>query len=80
LKASFVLRTQIGRIRSTARLTNEAGEAETTETAPISEVMKHFRLIVQEEEGFFQRRIVLMPKLKMLLPKMVVMMRKMMAY
>jgi hypothetical protein len=47
--------------------------------APISEVMKHFRLVVQEEEGFFQRRIVLMSKLKMLLPKLVVMMRKTMS-
>jgi hypothetical protein len=79
LKASFVLRTQITRISSTARLTNEGGEVETTEMAPISEVMKHFRLVVQEEEGFFQRRIVLMSKLKMLLPKLVVMMRKTMS-
>jgi hypothetical protein len=41
------------RIRSTARLTNEGGETEATETAPISEVMKRSRLVVQEEEKPF---------------------------
>ena len=43
----------MARIRSTARLTNEGGETEATETAPISEVMKRSRLVVQEEEKPF---------------------------
>jgi hypothetical protein len=38
------------RVRSTARLTNKGEEPEATETAPISEMMKHFGLVVQEEE------------------------------
>jgi hypothetical protein len=46
----------MARIRSTARLTNEGGETETTETAPISEVMKCFGLVVQEGEGSFPER------------------------
>jgi hypothetical protein len=37
------------RIRSTARLTNEGEEIEATETAPISEIMRHSGLVVQEE-------------------------------
>jgi hypothetical protein len=40
-------------IRSTARLTNEGGQVETTKTAPISEVMKCSGLVVQEEERSF---------------------------
>jgi hypothetical protein len=67
------------RIRSTARLTNEGGETEATETAPISEVMKLSGLVVQEKEDLFSRRTVLMSKLKLLLPNLVVMMKKMMA-
>jgi hypothetical protein len=43
----------MARIRSTARLINEGGETETTETAPISEVMKHSGLVIQEGEGSF---------------------------
>jgi hypothetical protein len=39
----------MARIRSTARLTNEGEETEATETAPISEVMRRSRLVVQEE-------------------------------
>jgi hypothetical protein len=67
------------RIRSTARLTNEGGETEATETAPISEVMKLSGLVVQEKEDLFSRRTVLMSKLKLLLPNLIVMMKKMMA-
>jgi hypothetical protein len=66
----------MARIRSTARLTNEGGETEATETAPILEVMKHSGLVVQEGEGHFLRRTVLMPKLKMLLQKLEVMKKK----
>jgi hypothetical protein len=36
----------MARIRSTARLTSEGGETETTETAPILEVMRHSGLVV----------------------------------
>jgi hypothetical protein len=49
LNVSFVLITEMARIRSTARLTNEGEETEATETAPISEVMRRSRLVVQEE-------------------------------
>jgi hypothetical protein len=43
------LNTNIARLRSTARVTREGDEAGTTETAPISEVMRHSRLVMQEE-------------------------------
>jgi hypothetical protein len=43
----------MARIRSTARLTNEGGETETAETAPISEVMRRSGLIIPEEEEAF---------------------------
>jgi hypothetical protein len=39
-----------------ARLTNEGGETEATEKAPISEVMKRSGLVVQEEEGPFPKK------------------------
>jgi hypothetical protein len=39
----------MARVRSTARVTNK-GEAEATETTPISKMMKHSRLVVREEE------------------------------
>jgi hypothetical protein len=47
---SFVLRTEMARIRSTARLTNEGEDTEATETASISEVMRRSGLVVQEGE------------------------------
>jgi hypothetical protein len=47
---SFVLRTEMAGIRSTARLIDEGENIEATETAPISEVMKCFGLVVQEGE------------------------------
>jgi hypothetical protein len=47
---SFVLRLEMARIRSTARLTNECENTESTETTPISEVMKCSELVVQEGE------------------------------
>jgi hypothetical protein len=56
LKVSFVSRTKMARIRSTARLTNEGGEIEATKIAPILEVMKHFGLVVQEGEGHFPKK------------------------
>ena len=42
-------RTEIARVRSTARVTHEGEETGTSEIAPISEVMRRSRLIVQEE-------------------------------
>jgi hypothetical protein len=53
LKVSFILRTEMARIRSTARLTNEGEETEATETAPISEVMRRSWLVVREEEDTY---------------------------
>jgi hypothetical protein len=44
----------MARVRSTARVTRDGEEAETTETAPISEVMKQSGMVVTEvatEEG-----------------------------
>jgi hypothetical protein len=38
----------MARVRSTARVTRDGEEAEATETAPISEVMKQSRLVVTE--------------------------------
>jgi hypothetical protein len=43
------LNTQMARVRSTARVSHEGEETETTETAPISEVMKRSGLDVSEE-------------------------------
>jgi hypothetical protein len=40
---------QMARVRSTARVTHEGEEAEATETAPISEVMRQSGLVVTEE-------------------------------
>jgi hypothetical protein len=37
------------RVRSTARVTHDGEEAETAETAPISEVMKWSGLVVSED-------------------------------
>jgi hypothetical protein len=39
----------MARVRSTARLTRDGEEAEATETAPISEVMRQSGLVVTEE-------------------------------
>jgi hypothetical protein len=39
----------MARVRSTARVTHEGEDAEATETAPISEVMRQSRLVVTEE-------------------------------
>jgi hypothetical protein len=39
----------MARVRLTARVTREGDEAKTTETTPISEVMKPSGLVVQEE-------------------------------
>jgi hypothetical protein len=38
----------MARVRSTARVTRDGEEAETTETAPISEVMKQSGMVVTE--------------------------------
>jgi hypothetical protein len=43
------LKTQMARVRSTTRVSHEGEEAETTETAPISKVMKRSGLVVSEE-------------------------------
>jgi hypothetical protein len=39
----------LARVRSTARVTHEGDETEMTETAPILEMMRRSRLVVQEE-------------------------------
>ena len=39
----------MARVRSTARVTCEVDETETTETTPISEMMRRSGLVVQEE-------------------------------
>jgi hypothetical protein len=39
----------MARVRSTARVTHDREEAETAETAPISEVMKRSGLVVSED-------------------------------
>jgi hypothetical protein len=49
--ASFVLRTQIARIRSTARLTSEGRETEAIELALILEIMRDSRMVTQGKEG-----------------------------
>jgi hypothetical protein len=52
LKHNFVyesLNSEMARVRSTARVTHEGDETETTETAPILEMMKHSGMVVQEE-------------------------------
>jgi hypothetical protein len=67
----------MARVRSTARLSNEGEETEATETAPISEMMKHSGLVVREEEGFFQRNMLLLLKLNKLLLKPRVTMKRM---
>jgi hypothetical protein len=38
----------MARVRSTARVSREGDETEVTETAPISEVMRHSGLVVEE--------------------------------
>jgi hypothetical protein len=43
------LKTQMARVRSTARVSHEVEETETAEIAPISEVMKRSGLVVSEE-------------------------------
>jgi hypothetical protein len=45
-----MLRTEMARVRSTARVTREGEEARTSEIAPILEMMTHSGLIVPEEE------------------------------
>jgi hypothetical protein len=48
----------MARVRSTASLTNEGEEAEATEMAPISEMMKHSGLVVREEESILTKDVV----------------------
>jgi hypothetical protein len=43
-------KTEMARVRSTARVSNEGEEAEATKTTPISEMMKCSRLVIREEE------------------------------
>jgi hypothetical protein len=52
LKHNFVyesMNNKMTRVRSTARVSREGDETETTETAPISEMMRRSGLVVQEE-------------------------------
>jgi hypothetical protein len=79
LKFNFVLRTEMDRIRSTARLRNEGEETEATKTAPISKVMRCSGLVVQEGEGSIPEKMTLLPKVNIILPKLLVMTMRMMA-
>jgi hypothetical protein len=45
-----LIKTEMARVRPTARVAHEGEEAGASETAPISEVMKRSGLIVQEEK------------------------------
>jgi hypothetical protein len=50
-KCNFIcerLKTEMARVRSTARVAREGEEAGTSETAPIAEMMKRSGLVVQE--------------------------------
>jgi hypothetical protein len=47
----------MARIRSTARLADEGENTEATEIAPISEVMKRFRIVVQEGEEVIPKKV-----------------------
>jgi hypothetical protein len=52
-KSSFIcqnLKTEMARVRSTARLAREGEEGGTSKIAPISEMMKRSGLVVQEEK------------------------------
>jgi hypothetical protein len=63
LKRNFVclsLNNEMTRVRSTARVTREGDETETTETAPILEMMRHSRLVVRKK---LLPKVLLMPKL-----------------
>jgi hypothetical protein len=41
----------MARVRSTARVAHEGQEVGATEMTPISEMMKHYGLVVREEES-----------------------------
>jgi hypothetical protein len=61
LKCNFVyqrLNTEMARVRSTARVAREGDEAGTFEIAPISEMMKRSRLVVQEETELIPKDVV----------------------
>jgi hypothetical protein len=49
IKKLWGIHHQMARVRSTARVTHDGEEAETAETAPISEVMKWSGLVVSED-------------------------------
>jgi hypothetical protein len=52
IKCNFIyerLKTEMARVRCTARVEREGDQARTSETTPISEMMKRSRLAVQEE-------------------------------
>jgi hypothetical protein len=78
LKRNFVfqrLNTKMARVRSTARVAREGDEAGTTETAPISEMMKRSGLVVQEETISDGAVVLLIPKLNRPLPKLIAKMK-----
>jgi hypothetical protein len=54
-KSPIILRLNfaMARIRTTVRLTNEGGEVDTTETAPVSEVMKNSGIVDPRIEKHF---------------------------
>jgi hypothetical protein len=63
----------MARVRSTARVTREGEEAEATETAPISEVMRHSGLVVTEGP---LTKVHLLPKLNKLISRKKMLMKK----
>jgi hypothetical protein len=63
----------MARVCSTARVTHDREEAETTETAPISEVMKQSGLVVT---GGLLTKVHLLPKLSRLSTKKMMLMKK----
>jgi hypothetical protein len=60
----------MARIRSTARLTNDGGETEATETAPILEIMRDSQMVAQREEEIMPEKTLLMLKPTLVMPKM----------
>jgi hypothetical protein len=64
----------MARVRSTARVTRDREEAEATETAPISEVMKNSELVVTE--GTFEEDVHTSEAEELILRKKMLMKRK----
>jgi hypothetical protein len=70
----------MARIRSTTRLTSEGEETEATETAPISEIMRDSGVVTQGEKGTVPEKYTIDAETKTLMPKLTVMMKRMMVF